>query len=163
VEFYSFAKAMERNGAEYYRKLADETDLKEIKGVFEHLAVEEDNHYRIFEAMERGSNAGFADTTISVIEKAKSVFSALARGVHMPDTLKDSAAAYQKGLELERESIAYYRKARETAPDEPQKKMIDMIIKQEHSHARFMESMIDFVNRPAQWLEDAEWYHLDEY
>lgn len=163
MEIYTFAKAMERKGAEYYRMLARETDLKEIRGVFEHLAVEEDNHYKIFEAMERGSDSSVADTTSSVIEKAKTVFATLARGVHMPETLRDSVAAYKKGLELERESIAYYRKARETAPDEPQKKILDMIVKQEQSHARFMESMIDFVNRPAQWLEDAEWYHLDEY
>ena len=162
MEIYAFAKAIEKKGSEYYRKLANETDLKEIRGVFEHLAVEEDNHYKIFEAMERSSR-DVADTTSSVIEKAKTVFATLARGVHMPETLKDSVAAYQKGLELERESIAYYRKARETAPDEWQKKILDMIIKQEQSHTRFMESMIDFVNRPAQWLENAEWYHLDEY
>ncbi|MBA4389554.1 MAG: hypothetical protein C0399_01280 [Syntrophus sp. (in: bacteria)] len=163
MEIYSFAKAIEKKGAEYYRKMADETDLKEIKGVFEHLAVEEDNHYKMFEAMERGVATGIAGTTSSVIEKAKNVFAALARGVQIPAALKDSAAAYKQGLELENESITYYRKARETAPDEAQKKTIDMIIEQEHSHARLMESMIEFVDRPSQWLENAEWYHLDEY
>jgi rubrerythrin len=163
MEMYSFAKAIERKGAEYYRKLANETDLNEIKGVFEHLAVEEDNHYKIFEAMECGNATGIEGTANSAIEKAKNVFAALARGVQVPVTLKDSAAAYKKGLELENESIAYYRKARETAPDASQKKIIDMIIEQERSHARLMKSMIEFVNRPAQWLENAEWYHLDTY
>lgn len=163
MEIYSFAKALEKKGAAYYRTMANETDLKEIKGVFEHLATEEDNHYKIFAAMERDSGADITSLTDSAIEKAKNVFAALARGVQIPATLKDSAAAYKKGLELENESIAYYRKARETTLDESQKKILDMIIKQERSHARFMESMIEFVNRPSQWLEDAEWYHLDEY
>jgi rubrerythrin len=163
MEMYSFAKAIERKGAEYYRKLANETDLNEIKGVFEHLAVEEDNHYKIFEAMECGNTTGIEGTANSAIEKAKNVFATLARGAQVPVTLKDSVAAYKKGLELENESIVYYRKARETAPDASQKKIIDMIIEQERSHARLMKSMIEFVNRPAQWLENAEWYHLDTY
>ena len=163
MEIYALAKAIEKKGAEYYRHLANETDLKEIRGVFELLAIEEDNHYKIFEAMERAISIDVTGVPSTVIEKAKTVFAALARGVRMPETLKDSAAAYMKGLDLERESISYYRKAREIAIDVSQKKIIDMIIKQEQSHERFMESMIEFVKRPAQWLEDAEWYHLDEY
>lgn len=163
MEIYSFAKAIEKKGAEYYRKLANETELDEIKGVFEHLAVEEDNHYKMLETMELGSTSVITDMTDSAIEKAKNVFAALARGIKMPATLRNSTEAYKKGLELENESIAYYRKARETAPDASQKKIIDMILEQERSHARIMESMIEFVNRPSQWLENAEWYHLDAY
>jgi len=163
MEIYAVAKAIEKKGAEYYRALASDTNLKELKGVFEHLAVEEDNHYKIYEAMERGSGATVESTTSGAIEKAKNVFAALARGIQIPTNLRDSAAAYRKGLELENESIAYYRKASETAPDASQKRILDMIIEQERSHARLMESMIEFVNRPLQWLENAEWYHLDTY
>lgn len=163
MEIYSFAKTIEKQGAEYYRKLAHDTDIMEIRGVFKYLAAEEDNHYKIIDAMERGSGAAVADMTSSVVEKAKNVFAALARGVHIPATIRESTAAYKKGLELEQESIAYYRKAREAATNASQKGIIDAIIEQERFHARFMESMIDFVCRPSQWLENAEWYHLDEY
>jgi len=33
----------------------------------------------------------------------------------------------------------------------------------EKRHDLILENIIDFVNRPKSWLENAEWYHLEEY
>jgi hypothetical protein len=36
---------------------------------------------------------------------------------------------------------------------------------EEKKHLRIMENIVEFVSRPepGNWLENAEWYHLDEY
>jgi hypothetical protein len=34
---------------------------------------------------------------------------------------------------------------------------------EEHKHYLLLERIIDFVSRPEQWLEDAEFYHLEDY
>jgi hypothetical protein len=34
---------------------------------------------------------------------------------------------------------------------------------EEKKHMILMENLIEFVSRPDTWLENAEWYHLDEY
>jgi rubrerythrin len=34
---------------------------------------------------------------------------------------------------------------------------------EENKHYFILQQIIDFVSRPNEWLEDAEWYHLEEY
>ena len=41
--------------------------------------------------------------------------------------------------------------------------MFQMIFKEEQRHAKVLESVIEFVSSPEKWLENAEWYHLEEY
>src|SRR6056297_1979307 len=36
-------------------------------------------------------------------------------------------------------------------------------IKEDKKHEDIIRSIIELVNRPNTWLEDAEWYHLEDY
>jgi di/tricarboxylate transporter len=35
--------------------------------------------------------------------------------------------------------------------------------KEEKKHETIMRNLVDLVNRPNTWLDDAEWYHLEDY
>jgi len=39
------------------------------------------------------------------------------------------------------------------------------LAKEEANHLRIMENIVEFVTRPepGNWLENAEWHHLNEY
>ena len=41
--------------------------------------------------------------------------------------------------------------------------MFKALCEQERKHAALVQHLIDFVSSPQTWLEDAEFYHLDEY
>jgi len=56
----------------------------------------------------------------------------------------------------------YLRKAEEV--DAPSlKKMLLKIAEEEGKHYQVLGGLIEFLSRPDQWLEDAEWHHIDEY
>jgi len=42
-------------------------------------------------------------------------------------------------------------------------KMIEKLVSEEKKHLLVLENIIEMVNRPNLWIEDAEFNHLDEY
>jgi rubrerythrin len=70
---------------------------------------------------------------------------------------------YRKALELERKSWEFYGSAAELAASPLEKLNFERVAVEERRHYRIVEGIIDFVSRPEQWLENAEWYHLEDY
>jgi rubrerythrin len=70
---------------------------------------------------------------------------------------------YNKAIEIEKKSEDFYtEKANEV--DNPQVKDILLrIAADEKKHQFLLQNTIDFISRPQSWLENAEFYHLDEY
>jgi rubrerythrin len=46
---------------------------------------------------------------------------------------------------------------------ETHKEIFLKLADEEKKHYFLLENIIDFVSRPQKWLENAEFYHLDEY
>ena len=53
MDAWELAKSIEKEGKEYYLKLAKESPEPSLAGVFNFLAKEEQRHYDIFDAMQR--------------------------------------------------------------------------------------------------------------
>jgi rubrerythrin len=47
--------------------------------------------------------------------------------------------------------------------DLSQKGLFLQIAEEEKKHYWILENILNFISRPQNWLENAEWYHLDEY
>ena len=50
-----------------------------------------------------------------------------------------------------------------TPATEPQRTVLKNIIHQEKGHALLISSLMEFNRAPGEWLENAEWYHIDEF
>lgn len=157
-----FAKKMELEGKIYYEKLAEESPLLMMKGVFTFLAVEEQRHIELFDAMLKNQNVSAGTDDGTLVKKVKSVFEELSVSFTLPDVIYDYQAAYGKALDFERESVRYYTDAVASA-DPSQREALNYIIKEEKLHVRLIESLLEFVVSPKRWLENAEWHHLDAY
>ncbi len=70
---------------------------------------------------------------------------------------------YQKALEIEKATEAFYLEKAEELKGQPQERIFRQIAEEEKKHFFLLQNIIDFVSRPEGWLENAEWYHLDEY
>lgn len=162
ADVWEFAKDIEVSGKEYYEKLADESAIEELSGVFTFLAGEEQRHYEIFDAMEKGLPAPELKHS-GALQNAKDAFNSLASSLQVSEVIEDSESAYQKALGFEQKSIDLYQKALVDAKDDQQKAALEFIINQEKKHYRIVEAMMEFVRRPKEWLENAEWNHLDAY
>ncbi len=70
---------------------------------------------------------------------------------------------YKKAQEIEKKSWDFYLEKGGEVNDPLQKEIFLKVADEEKNHYFILETIIDFVSRPQQWLEDPEWYHLEEY
>jgi len=70
---------------------------------------------------------------------------------------------YKKAQGIEKKSEDFYTEKAKEVSDDSQKQTLLAIARQEKTHYLLLEKIIDFVSRPQMWLENPEWYHLEEY
>lgn len=156
------AQKMEQEGIAYYEKLASETPVSELKGVFNFLAKEEHRHLELFQALAVNSPVNQTDAGTATMGQVKKIFEQLTSSFTLPEIVYDYEAAYRKALSMEEESVKYYSEQLSSI-DDKQKEIVTFIINQEKGHVKLLESLIDFVSNPKVWLENSEWNHLDTY
>lgn len=162
MDVLKIAQEMELKGKAYYEKMADETPVAELKGVFSFLAGEEQYHFNLFKALDDRGNVPEAAGTETLDTRVKDAFSRITSSFTLPDAVYDYQAIYGKALQMETDTVSYYSEMLDTVtPD--QRGTLEFIISQEKSHARLLEALIEFVNSPKTWIENSEWHHLDAY
>jgi len=159
---FEVAKNMEVEGEEYYKKLADEIEIDELKGVFLFLADQERDHFKFFEYMQEDGTPSYKKVK-DAITIVKEAFRKIAPGFKTPETLASAESAYTAAVNMEKNSVAYYTSILNTIDEDEQKQALQWIIEEEKKHQGIMETMVDFVNEPKTWLENAEFTHLDEF
>ena len=74
---------------------------------------------------------------------------------------------YRKARDIEEASMKFYQEQDEkaTGGGGPQWQIFLQLAREEAQHLWIMENILEFVSRPepGNWLENAEWHHLDEY
>lgn len=165
MDIYQFAMQMEKDGENYYRQLAKDCGVSGLAKIFTMLADEEVKHYITIEKLSRKEeNPQLADTKI--LENVKNVFLSMqtAKEEFFIDTTK-AASAYRKACSLEDTSQKFYQEKASLVETEQERQILARLAKEEEKHLRIMESIVEFVSRPepGNWLENAEWSHLDDY
>ena len=156
------AKDIETKGRDFYIELAGKSSREEVASIFKVLADEEQKHYDLFDSLEKQLEVGELPKSTSISD-AKEAFARLASAFKTEDPVEDAESTYAKALELERTSVEYYNSILEQLDDGKQKEAVKTIIGEEQRHERIVEGLMEFVRRPKEWLEDAEFYHLEEY
>jgi rubrerythrin len=163
MDIFDYAIQMEKDGEAYYRELAKKSTDRGIRTILTLLADDEVEHRELFEALKKKKPFDLAQDT--VLSEVKNIF------VQMRESKEDIGAAkkqkelYEKARQLEDKSEAFYRKAAEETSDSKQKTLFIRLAAEEHHHAIVIDNLIEFITRPdpGNWLENAEWHHLDEY
>jgi len=160
MNIFSSAMQMETESQKYYRNLAGQTENKGLKTIFNMLADEEAKHYRIIEEMKNTVPEKISDS--SLLPDAAVVFKQMADGKSF-DFGDEQIELYQKAQDIETKSRNFYLQKADEVEDDDQKGIFRKLAKEEEKHHFLLQNIIDFVSRPKTWLEDAEWYHLEEY
>lgn len=165
MNIYQFAMQMEKDGEDFYRRLAKEATVPGLAKIFIMLADEEVKHYKVVEQLSRKEeNPPSADTAI--LENVKNVFVGMReeKGQLFIDVTA-ATASYRKVCTIEDESEKFYREKAEQTEDKNERRIFFRLAGEEANHLRIMENILEFVSRaePGNWLENAEWHHLDEY
>jgi rubrerythrin len=161
MDILEFAMQMEKDGERYYHGLEKNSSNKKIGNIFNELAENELTHYEIFKAMKKGQTPVPAGTT--VIENAKNIFSGLDKEAFKNREAPAEVETYLKALAMEKKSIEFYEEKSGELKDKAQQSILGKIIEEERRHYFLLENMVEFVNSPYTWLENAEWNNLNEY
>lgn len=163
MDLLELAMAIEKEGIDCYTKFAGEAVGQEVSGIFMFLAREEKNHYEILDAWHNYTDVPALDN-FNIRKQSKAVFARLSDHFETYGTpATHYYSAYEKALRLEEKSVAFYQEALLKIENRDQNEILKKIIEQEKSHARFFIDMLEFLRHPGEWLENAEWYHLEEY
>ena len=161
ASIWKLAQDMEKQGKAYYEKLAKSSKNPEIAAVFAFLAREESVHLATFEKLEKGMKVTARLVSGSTVKAAK-LFGKMAVRSRIDGEKESAVKAYKEALAMEKQAVKYYRGMLKKC-DEPQRAALSLIIEEEQNHVALMEALIDFARKPQEWLENAEFNHLDDY
>ncbi|MDZ7814857.1 MAG: ferritin family protein [Planctomycetota bacterium] len=149
TEIFEMAEQIERNGARFYRKAAQEVTGLRARGLFEKLAKMEDEHESLFSEMKRKAGDSSLSFDQDTSNEALLYLQALADDrifeddpTTMLENQYDIAAVLQKAISLERDSIAFYTGMQQLALDEPTRRNLVGIIREEMSHVTYLSNLL---------------------
>ena len=125
------------------------------------LARDEVKHAETLKKMKQDEDTSMTETDI--LDRSKTIF------VDMKDELKNIVSKdeelnlYRKALEVEKRSIDFYQGKVEQAGSDKQKEILNRIADEEKRHYHLLKNLEELLLRPKQWVEDAEFYHLEDY
>jgi rubrerythrin len=159
MDIYAYAMQMEKDGELYYREIASQTQNRGVKNILTMLADAEVRHFQIFQTMKDQEGPPASD--LGYLSNIKNVFVEL-RERKRSITNGTQKALYQKAQDLEKKTRDFYKeKAQEVSAS--QREILLKIAGEEQKHFDILENLIMMLQRPETWLENAEWYRLEEY
>mgnify|MGYP006288893799 CR=1 FL=1 len=161
MDIYQFAIDFERENRKYYEECAENVEDESIKSVFLELSAEEAKHERIVKKLRDKENV--EDLDFDIIPRVNEVFSEIKENIPNKVMPTDQVDIYQTALDMEEKSKDFYSEKAEEVEDKKAKEVLLRLSKEEKKHEDIIRSIIELVNRPNTWLEDAEWYHLEDY
>jgi rubrerythrin len=167
MDILEYAREIELQSEQLYRDLASQSPIQEIVSIFGFLAGEERRHYELLQAMSRHATFPPIEKS-SIMIDSKAAFKNLSEHFTAPGTIAiDREYALSTALDFERKSISLYEKALAELTKGPNNErscpVVMQIVEQEKNHMLLVESLMAFHRHPHEWLENAEWRHLDEF
>jgi rubrerythrin len=160
MNIYNFAKQMEQDGEIFYREMASQAAAPGVQRILNMLADDEAKHYETVRQLEKQATVPEMAPT-EVLANANNVFAQMQGQSLELEELQ--VEIYQQAQELERKSRDFYRERAGESQDAAHKALFLRLADEEQRHYFLLEHMIEFVDRPRSWIEDAEFNHLQEY
>ncbi|HJN16867.1 MAG TPA: ferritin family protein [Armatimonadota bacterium] len=151
AEVYEMAEEIERNGAKFYRKAADQCEA-EVRPLLLKLAGMEDQHEVTFKAMHAELPPEASQPLVfDPDDEASAYLQAMADG-YVFDVRSDPAEALtgdetsvevlKMALEREKESVVFFTGMKQMIPEELGKEKVQAIIEEEIDHIGFVSREI---------------------
>lgn len=160
MNIFQYAMQMEKDGEQYYRQLARQTTNKGLHTILMMLADEEVKHYNAIETMQT-TEPRMAETTI--LTDARNIFVQIKESGGSFDFDIKQTELYRKAQDIEKESRDFYTEKADEVTEEYQKELFLKLADEERKHYFLLDNIIEFISRPEYWLENAEFFHSEEY
>ena len=161
MNIFDYAMQMEKNGEVYYRELAKKTNFERLKSILNMLASDEVKHFEVLKKMKEDNRPDMAETQI--LSNVKNIFQEIKEKGEKIELDNSNIELYNKALDIEKKSEDFYLHKSAESENLDQREILKKIAEEEKKHYHLIENIIEFISRPNNWVENAEFYHLDEY
>jgi len=161
MNIYDYAMEKEKQARSFYLELAEKTANEGFTNIFNMLADEEAKHYKLLEDMKNDVPAELSESEL--LKNAKDAFKRIEQKKEAFVVETDQIELYKKAQDIEEKSRQLYLEKAGEIKDAFQKEVFERLAEEEKRHYFLIENIIEMVLRPEQWLENTEWYHMDEY
>ena len=156
---YEYAMNLEKEGEEFYRKLAEEAKQPGLSKIFTMLANEEVKHYKMFKKLSKDSGA-ITIPNMEVFKEAKEIFAEMQKDA-VAYTFEDQQVDfYRRAVKTEDNAYEQYMEKAEEETNPQRKEIFLEIAKEELKHKELLEGILEYVEQPANWLESAEFNNI---
>ena len=160
MDIYKFAMQMELDGRHFYQDLAKKTKNAGIKSVLTMMAESEAKHYNVILDMQKNDKTEYSKD-VEVLTKIKNVFSKMKEEKEI-DVDVSQVEFYKKALEIEADSEKFYLERADEEKDPHRKEIFLTLANEEKGHCILLENLVNLVSQPDSWIENSEWYNIDE-
>jgi len=160
MDIYKYAMQMELDGRHFYLNLAKKTNNTGIKSILTMMAESEAKHYNVILSMQKNDKIQYSADT-EVLTNVKNIFMKMKEEKDI-DVDVSQVELYKKALEVETNSEKFYLERADEEKDPHRKEIFLKLAKEEKDHCVLLENMVNLVSQPDAWLENPEWYHIDE-
>ena len=151
-EIFEMAEQIERNGAQFYRKIAERSPKGDVRNLFLKFADMEEEHEKVFISMRaelsdkekkstvfdpEGESAQYLRALADLRVFDENAGESFDFSEHMAEE-EQMKKALRAAIGLEKESIVFYEGMKEFVPERLGKNKIDDIIKEEMKHIRIL-------------------------
>lgn len=161
MDIFEFAKEKEKYAEEFYRDRAAKSPDKGLAEIFLLLANEEEKHFDLIEKMQAEVPAELTETT--VLSDAATIFEKIREGAMKFSSDRSELELYKEAQKIEQNARDYYLDKADQVEVQAQKDIFIKLAEEEKKHYFLLDNIIDFVSRPQQWLENAEFHHMEDY
>jgi len=152
-----FAINMEHDGEKFYKRQAEKNKDNSLNTVFLLLEKDEAHHAQILQ------NKFNELTDNNTLSQVNNVFKESKGFISEFEKIPNQLDAYKFALEIERKSIDLYTSFLSESTDDQSKELFEFLIKQEKDHYTIFEELILLIERPEEWVENAEFGIREEY
>lgn len=160
MDIFEFAVQMENDGEQYYRQTAEKTADKGLQAILLMLAEDEQKHA---EAIGRMQSETVSIQVTTVLDNAKNIFAQMKEFGGQMNLSGDEEQLYRQAMVLEQRSISFYMDRADEVENAEQKAIFERLAEEERKHYRLLQDIAEFVKRPKNWLENAEFSRFEEY
>ena len=153
MDYFEFSIQMEKDAEALYRKMAENAPVEGIKKILLMLAEDEVRHRVAIEQLQKKMDVGPAQGSALEI---KTVFDQMKKDSSITNITMDAAEDYEKAVEIEQRGLNFYKEKLEESDDPANKKLFDVLMRQESYHLHTTQNLLDMVRRPDWWVENAE-------
>lgn len=158
MDVFEHAMKMELDGISLYEEELKKTENEGLKSILKMLITQEKTHYSIFEKMQKSSKIRPIKASFKGI---KNIFEKMKE--ENAEFSKDELKFYRKVLDIEKESEKFYKELADKEKDRDTRSQISLIADEEKNHQIILINIIEHINRPNTWLDNAEISHMEDY